>query len=173
VAAIDQLVIASKIRRVTAASHNPMDVAWSWLGFSELTPRQLYDLLALRQQVFVVEQACVYVDADGMDQRCWHGLGQRSDGALVAYARLLPPGLKYSEPSIGRVVTAPAARGCGLGVELMRRTLAEAARRFPGQALRIQAQCYLERFYRGFGFIPIGQPYDEDGIPHVDMIKAA
>ena len=148
------------------------EVRWSWLDFPQLTTPQLYDLLALRQSVFVVEQTCVYLDADGLDDRCRHGLAYDSANVLVAYARLLPPGLKSPEASVGRVVTAPSSRGQGLGRELMRRALAELARVHPGAPVHIQAQAYLEAFYRGFGFAPVGVPYDEDGIAHIDMVKA-
>jgi ElaA protein len=147
-----------------------MTTTWSWCEFSELTTGQLYDVLALRQQVFVVEQSCVYLDADGYDDRCAHGLGYR-DGSLVAYARIVPPGLKYAEPSIGRVVTARAARGRGLGRELMDRTLAEVARRYPGQPVRIMAQAYLGKFYRALGFEAVGAEFLDDGIPHIEMVR--
>lgn len=146
------------------------EITWSWRSFAALAPAELYAIMALRQRVFVVEQACVYLDADGLDDRCWHLLGQ-AGGALLAYARLLPPGLKLVEPSIGRVVTAPEARGRGLGRTLMERALAEAAGRWPGQPVRIAAQLYLEPFYRDLGFATIGTPYDDDGIAHVDMVR--
>lgn len=143
---------------------------WEWLPFDRLTTRQLYDVLALRQRVFVVEQACAYQDADGDDPRCWHLLGT-VDGELVATARLVPPGLKYPEPAIGRVVTAPSMRRQGLGRALMLEALAQVRRLFPGQPTRIGAQVYLERFYRSLGFVPVGAPYDEDGIAHVEMVR--
>ncbi len=143
---------------------------WEWLPFDRLTTRQLYDVLALRQRVFVVEQACAYQDADGDDPRCWHLLGT-VHGELVATARLVPPGLKYPEPAIGRVVTAPSVRRQGLGRALMLEALAQVRRLFPGQPTRIGAQVYLERFYRSLGFVPVGAPYDEDGIAHVEMLR--
>lgn len=147
-------------------------VRWSWLPFDALTVRQLHDVLALRQEVFVVEQRCAYQDADGADPACVHGLGER-DGVLVATARLVPPGLKYAEPAIGRVVTSPRARGEGLGRALMREAIAETQRRWPGLPIRIGAQRYLERFYGELGFTVAGAPYDEDGIPHVEMLLTA
>jgi len=97
----------------------------------------------------------------------------RDEGDLVAYCRLVPPGTKFAEPSIGRVVTLPAARGMGHGRALMREALAEAARLWPGRALRIGAQRYLERFYGEFGFVTVSEPYDEDGIAHVEMLRPA
>jgi ElaA protein len=142
---------------------------WRWLAFDALTTRQLHDLLALRQRVFVVEQKCAYQDVDGADLECVHGLGER-DGVLVATARLVPPGLKFEEPAIGRVATALEARGSGFGRELMREAIRETRARWPGRPIRIGAQRYLERFYGELGFVVAGEPYDEDGIPHVEML---
>lgn len=149
-----------------------MGLAWEWLPFDRLTPRQVHDVLALRQRVFIVEQNCPYQDADGADPKCWHGLGTL-DGVLVATARLVPPGLKFVEPAIGRVVTAPEVRRTGVGRELMLEALAQVRRLYPGQPVRIGAQRYLEKFYGSLGFEPVGEPYDEDGIPHVEMVRGA
>jgi ElaA protein len=143
-------------------------VNWLWLPFDRLSVRQLHDVLQLRARVFVVEQACAYLDVDGADPQCWHGLGV-VDRVLVASARLVPPGLKYEGPAIGRVVTAPEVRRSGLGRELMREAIAQTQQLFPGQTIHLGAQRYLERFYASFGFTPVGAPYDEDGIPHIDM----
>jgi ElaA protein len=142
-----------------------------WRPFEQLTPRQVHDLLQLRSRVFVVEQACVFLDADGLDPRCVHGLCTR-DGVLVATARLVPPGLKHALPAIGRVVTAPEARRTGLGRALMAAALSEVGRRYPGQGVYLSAQRHLEGFYASLGFRTSGAPYDEDGIPHVDMLWA-
>jgi ElaA protein len=139
-----------------------------WLPFDTLTPRQLHAVLLLRARVFVVEQRCAFQDPDGLDPACVHGLWHQQ-GALVATARLVPPGLKSALPAIGRVVTAPEVRGQGLGRELMRAALDEVSRRWPGQRVSLSAQRHLERFYGSVGFRPVGAPYDEDGIPHVDM----
>lgn len=149
-----------------------MGLSWDWLPFDALTPRQVHDLLALRQRVFIVEQSCPYQDADGADPRCWHGLGLQ-DGVLVATARLVPPGLKFVEPAIGRVVTAPEVRRTGVGRELMNEAIAQVRRLFPGQPIRVGAQRYLEKFYGSLGFVPAGEPYDEDGIPHIEMLRGA
>jgi ElaA protein len=143
----------------------------SWLPFDRLTPRQLHDVLQLRSRVFVVEQTCAFLDADGADPSCWQGLGVQQ-GVLVATARLVPPGLKFVEPSIGRVATAPEVRRTGAGRALMRSAIAQVARLYPGQPIRIGAQRYLEAFYGSFGFVVAGPPYDEDGIPHVEMLRA-
>ncbi|QPF74984.1 GNAT family N-acetyltransferase [Roseateles sp. DAIF2] len=142
---------------------------WQCRPFAELPAADLYAALRLRAEVFVIEQRCVYLDPDGFDPQCWHLLGRGADGALAAYARLVPPGLKGPLPMIGRVVTAPAARGAGQGRELMREALAACARLWPGLVVEISAQAHLERFYAGLGFRTTSAPYDDDGIPHLDM----
>lgn len=147
-----------------------MTVEFDWLPFDRLTGRQVHDVLQLRQRVFIVEQTCPYLDADGSDPRCWHGLGVK-DGVLVATARIVPPGEKFGEPAIGRVVTAPEMRREGAGRALMISAIAQVKRLYPGQPIRIGAQRYLERFYGSLGFVPMGEPYDEDGIPHIEMLR--
>ena len=144
---------------------------WTCVPFRELSVDQLYDLLALRSEVFVVEQRCVFLDIDGLDRQTWHLLGTDEAGRLLAYTRLIPPGLKAADALIGRVVTAPVARGGGTGRALMAESVAQCERRWPGQAITLHAQAHLERFYAGFGFRPVGQPYVEDGIPHIEMRK--
>lgn len=144
---------------------------WSWLPFDRLSTRELYDVLALRQRVFVVEQQCVYLDADGLDPKCWHGLGTTAAGQLAASARIVPPGVVYAEPAIGRVVTAPEVRRQGAGRLLMLEAIDQTKRLYPGQGIRLGAQCYLEAFYRSLGFTPVGAAYDEDGIAHVEMFR--
>jgi ElaA protein len=147
-------------------------VAWRWLRWQEFSPDLLYQMLRLRSAVFVVEQWCVFPDMDGCDPRCEHLLGCGADGRVLACARLLPPGLKYAEPSLGRIVTAPEARRSGLGRALMREALAGCRLRYPGP-IRIGAQQRLERFYAEFGFATVSAPYLEDDIWHVDMLQAA
>lgn len=144
---------------------------WTCARFDELTVGQLYDLLQLRSQVFVVEQNCVFLDIDGLDRQTLHLLGTGEDGALRAYTRLIPPGVKAPDALIGRVVTAPAARGGGTGRALMAESVARCERLWPGHAITLHAQAHLERFYAGFGFAPVGEPYMEDGIPHIEMRK--
>lgn len=144
-------------------------LSWRVVPYPELTLDELYGLLDLRCRVFVVEQECAYRDTDGLDPTALHLLGERGD-ELLAYARLLAPGVAYAEPAIGRVLTAPEARGLGLGKALMERAIAEVGARWPGP-IQIGAQRYLDRFYRGLGFEPAGEPYLEDGIPHVHMIR--
>jgi ElaA protein len=154
-----------------------MALRWTCAPLAELSPLALYQSLALRAQVFVVEQACVYLDPDGVDLLAWHLLGfDEASGELLASARLLPPlakGPTHSQPEIGRVVSAPAARGSGCGRALMQQALLECARLWPGQAVAISAQSYLLDFYAGLGFVPTSQPYDEDGIVHIDMLHQA
>ncbi|MFG6462149.1 GNAT family N-acetyltransferase [Roseateles sp. DXS20W] len=144
---------------------------WTCVRFDELTVEQLYDLLQLRSQVFVVEQNCVFLDIDGLDRQTLHLLGTGEDGALRAYTRLIPPGVKSPDALIGRVVTAPAARGGGTGRALMAESVARCEQLWPGHAITLHAQAHLERFYAGFGFAPVGEPYMEDGIPHIEMRK--
>jgi ElaA protein len=145
---------------------------WTCLPFAELGVQPLYELLALRSEVFVVEQNCVFLDIDGLDPQTWHLLGHGDDGALKAYARLLPPGLKApADAVIGRVVTSPAARGGGTGRALMAEAVAQCERLWPGHPITLHAQAHLERFYASFGFVPVGEQYMEDGIAHIEMHK--
>lgn len=144
---------------------------WQWLRFSGLGLDDLYDLLALRAQVFVVEQRCAYLDPDGLDRGAWHLLGRDPAGVLQAALRVVDPGLKFAEPSIGRVVTAPAVRGRGAGRALMVEGLARCDAAWPGQGVRISAQSHLARFYGTLGFDAVGEPCLEDGIPHVEMLR--
>jgi ElaA protein len=149
-------------------------IEWQWRSFAELTTSELYEVLAQRQQVFVLEQQCLYNDFDGLDQAAHHLLGWRTQGGkrqLAAYLRCLAPGVKYAEMSLGRVLTTRAARGTGAGRALLALGIEHALRQHPGHRIRIGAQAYLERFYQGFGFETISAPYDEDGIAHVDMLR--
>ena len=148
-------------------------VDWQWKRFAELTPAELYALLAARAAVFVVEQSCVFQDADGLDPFAWHLLGWAQPGeprTLAAYLRLLEPGRKYVEPSIGRVLTTVAFRRTGLGRMAMSEGIARSAMLYPGSPVRIGAQRRLERFYTELGFRTASEPYDEDGISHVEML---
>lgn len=145
-------------------------LSWRVARFEELSLEGLYAILAARVAVFVVEQDCPYQDLDGLDDCALH-VSAFSGASVLAYARILPPGKRFAEPSIGRVLTAQAARGTGLGRELMHRSIDTAARSFPGRPLRISAQQYLERFYSELGFETVSEPYPEDGIPHVEMFR--
>jgi len=142
---------------------------WRLHEFDQFDTGQLYAVLAARVAVFVVEQDCPYQDLDGLDDVALHLVGWAGDGAVVAYARILPPGTRFEQPSIGRVLTSLPGRRCGLGRELMRRAIDVVGERYPGHSVRISAQCYLQRFYSELGFAVDSAPYREDGIPHVEM----
>lgn len=147
-------------------------LTWRCLPFDALHARTLYALLQLRTEVFVVEQACVFQDMDGADAQCFHLLGEGARG-LEAYVRLVPPGLKYPEASIGRVVTLPEARGGGLGHALMSEAVRALTSLWGAQPIRIGAQAHLQAFYGQHGFVPAGPIYIEDGIDHIEMVRAA
>lgn len=162
------------------APETSLTLTWQWSPFDRLSPHDLYAIMHLRQLVFIVEQACPYLDADGDDAKAWHLLGRvvRRDGdgddttpLLAAYARIFTPGIKYTEASIGRVVTHPQVRRAGLGKMLMGEAIRRVESLAPRADIRIGAQMYLEKFYELFGFRRTSQPYDEDGIPHIEMIR--
>jgi ElaA protein len=142
---------------------------WTLTDFDSLSTAALYDLLRLRSEVFVLEQACVFQDIDGLDQQAMHLMGHR-DGALVAYARCFPAHVCFAEASIGRVVTRAAARGGGLGHRLMTRAIQAIGDVWGVQAIRIGAQAHLTHFYQSHGFVDMGEPYVEDGIDHIEML---
>ena len=149
-------------------------IEWQWSRFDQLDGQAVYAMLEARQQVFILEQACLYADIDGIDRDAHHLLGWRNDGGrreLVAYLRCVPPGVKYAEPSLGRVLTSTAARGGGIGMTLLQQGLRQAEALYPGQRIRISAQLYLQAFYERFGFHAVSEPYDEDGIPHIEMLR--
>jgi len=149
------------------------DLTWRACRFDELTLRELQYIYMARQQVFAIEQSCIYLDVDGYDECAWHvAAWTPQHRAPLAYARLIDPGLKYAEPSIGRVITTSAARGTGLGRELVSRTIALAERVFPQAGIRISAQSRLETFYEEAGFRIVGERYMEDGIPHTEMLRS-
>lgn len=146
---------------------------WTWSRLEGLRVDDLYDLLALRSRVFVVEQNCVYLDPDGVDRQAWHLFGRDGAGVLQAGLRIVDPGVKYAQPSMGRVVTSPEARGSGLGRRIVAEGLARCDAVWPGRGQRISAQAHLARFYGSFGFEGVGLPYLEDGIPHLEMQRGA
>lgn len=147
-----------------------MNLTHNIKSFQELNPNELYDLLRLRSEVFVVEQNCPFLDQDNKDQHCEHVL-LYADDKLAAYCRLVPAGLSYPEISIGRVVTSPSFRGTGLGRVLMEIAIQACAEMFGAGGIRIGAQTYALPFYQGLGFVADGELYDEDGIEHVEMIR--
>jgi ElaA protein len=148
-------------------------VRWVARSFRELDVDTLYALLKLRAQVFVIEQNCVYLDPDGKDRhpQTVHLLGIADDGSLAACLRILPAGLSYPQVSFGRVLTAPEWRGLGLGDPMLRAALAEIEWRWPGADVQIGAQAHLERYYGRHGFVRSSEPYIEDGIAHIDMLR--
>lgn len=146
-------------------------LAWRIESYQDLSLDRLYAILAARAAVFVVEQDCPYQDLDGLDEYGLH-VGAWRGKELLAYARVLPAGWRFEEPSIGRVLSVESVRGTGLGRELMRRSIDVASERYAGHGLRISAQQYLEKFYADFGFRTVSDPYPEDGIPHIEMFRA-
>ncbi|MBK9335718.1 MAG: GNAT family N-acetyltransferase [Lewinellaceae bacterium] len=144
---------------------------FSCLPFDALSPRELYAIMALRQEVFVVEQNCPYLDADGKDMHAWHLSARDAGNNLVAYTRLLPEGVSYpGYVSIGRVVSSPAARGTGAGKTIMLRSIDMCRHLFGPLPIKIGAQTYLLHFYESLGFQSTGEQYLEDGIPHTKMV---
>jgi ElaA protein len=140
--------------------------------FDDLTPHELYATLQLRNEVFVVEQNCVFQDADNKDQLSYH-LMAWDDELLAGYTRIVPPGVAYEFPSIGRVVTSPKKRRTGIGKLLMQKSIEETEKLFGKNSIRLGAQLYLKKFYELFGFQQSGDVYDEDGIEHIEMTRSA
>ncbi len=145
-----------------------MNITWSCKAFDFLTPPELYSILQLRSEVFIVEQNCVYQDCDDKDQGSYHFMGWQKN-KLVAYTRLLPAGLSYKEISIGRVVTSPLIRRTKIGKELMVRSMNKIHELFGKSPIKIGAQLYLKDFYESLGFAQNSDVYLEDGIEHIKM----
>jgi len=146
-------------------------ISWVCKPFSDLNVYELYDILKLRNEVFVVEQTCVFQDADNKDRYCHHLMGL-VDNDLGAYARIVPAGVSFPQPSIGRVITKADYRKTGLGKALMGKAIEECDRLFGKQVIKIGAQLHLKHFYQSFGFKQSGEPYLEDEIPHIEMIRS-
>jgi ElaA protein len=145
-------------------------INWYTKKFTDLTPHELYAILRLRTAVFVVEQNCVFQDMDNKDQQCLHLMGWEGE-QLAACSRLVPPGISYDFPSIGRVVTSPVLRSTGIGKALMQKSIDELVRLYGKTPICIGAQLYLRGFYESFGFAQSGKVYDEDGINHLEMTR--
>lgn len=143
---------------------------WSVIPYSDLSLDDFHDILSLRVEVFVVEQDCVYQEVDGKDKASFHLIGKDEDNNILAYSRILPGGISYDEPSIGRVVVSKRSRNKGLGRVMMNECLNFMYKEFPGQSIRISAQTYLKKFYEEIGFQDTGKSYLEDGIPHLEML---
>lgn len=146
------------------------EIKWICKPFDTLTPYELYAIVKLRNEVFVVEQNCVFQDADDKDRYCFHLMGY-SEKELAAYARLVPAGVSYTFISIGRIATSPQYRNRGAGKALLNEAIKKCDQLFGLQTIKIGAQLYLKNFYESFGFIQAGEVYDEDGIMHIEMLK--
>lgn len=143
---------------------------WELKTYSQLTLDELYAILQLRAEVFIVEQNCPYQDLDNKDKKSYHLLGW-DDDFLAAYTRILPSGISFEEASVGRVVTSPKSRGKGTGRLLMEESIKNLYKLFGAVSIRIGAQLYLKKFYNSLGFEPVGDIYQEDGIEHIEMVK--
>lgn len=148
-------------------------IAWRWAHFDQLTPADLYDILRARSAVFIVEQQCPFQDCDGFDRNCYHLWRYGGDGSVAAYLRVVPPGVIFTEPSLGRIITSVDARGTGLGRLLVAEGIRRVVAMYGNAAIRIGAQRYLVGFYREFGFELTGRDYLEDGIAHSEMLLRA
>jgi ElaA protein len=149
-----------------------MEIVWQCKPFNKLSINELYEILALRTEVFIVEQNCPFQDQDGRkDFESLHFFGKNSENQIVAYTRLVPMGIAFTEASIGRVVSSKKYRGQGIGRLLMEKSIIYLYQNFGEIPIRIGAQLYLKRFYESFGFIQEGEIYHEDGIEHIEMVK--
>jgi ElaA protein len=148
-----------------------MVINWMLKNFDDLTVNELYGILRLRSEVFVVEQNCVFQDMDNKDQQSYHLMGWNNE-ELIAYTRLIPPGVSYELCSIGRVLTSTRGRGTGVGRLLMNESIEQITKLYGPAPIRIGAQIYLKKFYESFGFQQTSDIYDEDGIDHIEMTRA-
>ena len=147
-------------------------INWQYKSFEQLTVNELYDILKLRQDVFVIEQECIYPDIDEVDKTATHLFAYSNEGqGICAYLRMLAPGVKYKEVAMGRILTSESSRGTGMGKALVAQAIGVVASEYPKQAIKISAQVYLIEFYRDFNFEVISEAYDEDGIQHIDMLR--
>jgi ElaA protein len=147
-----------------------MKLEFKWSRLESFTALELYEIIKARESVFVVEQNCPYQETDDLDLHAWH-LSVSVNGELAAYARVVDPGIKNNQPSIGRVMTLKKFRGLGIGRALMEEAIKFTEQKYPGIGIKISAQVYLQKFYESLGFHAFGESYDEDGIFHIDMIK--
>ena len=147
-----------------------MIITWEIKYFNDLTVEELYKIFNLRMAVFVIEQKALYQDADGKDLKSFHLMGYSENAELIAYSRIIPAGIAFNEVSIGRVVTSPQGRRIGAGRVLMKKSMEFIEKQFGSIPIRIGAQCYLTKFYSGFGFKIVSEEYIEDDISHVEML---
>lgn len=149
-------------------------INWQLQSFVKLTAATLFDVLALRQTVFILEQQCLYPDIDAVDKVALHLMAYDDDtGSLSAYLRLIAPAETGAACALGRIATSADCRGQGLGKKLVQQGIIAAESTHPGSGIKISAQQHLEAFYQGFGFVTTSAPYDEDGISHIDMLRHA
>ncbi|MCP2085149.1 MULTISPECIES: GNAT family N-acetyltransferase [Paraburkholderia] len=157
------------------ASTRLAQLEWRWKAFEDLTAAEVYAMLAARSAVFVIEQNCLYGDIDGLDSDAWHlfafGPGEKKP-ALAGYLRVLLPDADDTDIRIGRVLTTAEFRGIGVGNAMLERSLAHIRAQWPGTPIRLHAQAHLQGFYGAFGFTPVSNIHEEDGIPHVWMRSA-
>jgi len=149
-------------------------IDWHWSSFDELSCSELYAILKLRQEVFVVEQKCIYPDCDGLDKKAWHLRGMISTNSrytLGTYLRVIFPGTEKRYPAIGRLLTREKLRCRGIAGQLIEQAISRIDKIYPGSPIQLSAQLYLKPFYNSFGFISTSAPYDEDGITHIEMIR--
>lgn len=146
-----------------------MKLHWQWFTLDAVDNLTLLAYLRLRQDIFVAEQKCTAPDIDDYDTPAQHLVGSDEQGRILAALRLLPAGLKFAEPSLGRVVVHSDARRGGTGTALLREALKQSSRLWPGQGNRISAQSHLQLFYRNVGFVTVSEEYEEDGLPHIEM----
>ena len=149
-----------------------MNITWYHKHFEELNTTELYQILQLRNEVFIVEQSCPFQDLDDKDFKCYHFIGFDTDSQkMMAYTRIVPAGISFKEASIGRVITSPLARKGGIGKQLMNKSIELLEELYGGVSIKIGAQLYLKKFYESFGFQQVEEVYMEDGIEHILMIK--
>ena len=146
-------------------------IRWTCKSFRELSVAELYEIVRLRIAVFVVEQKCCYQDADGLDQCSWHLMGRTRSKTLVAYVRIILPGKKFAEPTLGRLLVDRNFRTKGLARRLIENAIGVAEKMYPRLGIRASAQAYLRDSYKLFGFNPVGKSYLEDGIPHFEIYR--
>lgn len=143
---------------------------WEIKHFKDLSPEELYNILKLRSEIFVVEQQCIYLDCDDKDKGSYQLYKKNTKGEIIASVRILPKGVSYNEPSIGRVVVRKDYRRKGIASAMMKAAIEFIKRKFDESAIRISAQLYLLDFYKSVGFLPVSEPYLEDNIPHIEML---
>jgi len=149
-----------------------MNITWYHKHFRDLNTTELYQILQLRNEVFIVEQNCPFQDLDDKDFKCYHLMGfDTVSQKIMAYTRIVPAGVSYEEASIGRVVSSPLARGAGIGKQLMKKSIELLEELYGGVSIRIGAQLYLKKYYESFGFQQDSEIYLEDGIEHILMVR--